>query len=131
MVYRPPTISEVSVEVATCLAENDEPSARRLAFRFVEQFDKADDADRQRMIEIAPGPTGDLRYDALLASLVEYCCVRHDVNPPPWVEDPGRFLEEWWFVSGIPSLHADAIVHSPVSFKRRGVFITEDSLTYA
>jgi hypothetical protein len=131
MVYRPPTISEVGVEVATCLAENDEPSARRLAFRFVEQFDKADDADRQRMIEIAPGPTGDLRYEALFASLVEYCCVRHDVNPPPWVEDPGRFLEEWWFVSGIRSLYADAVVHSPVSFKRRGVFIIEDSLTYA
>jgi hypothetical protein len=131
MVYRPPTISEVGVEVAGCLSENDEGAARRLAFRFVEQFDKADDPDRQRMIEIAPGPTGDLRYDALLASLVEYCCVRHDVNPPPWVEDPGRFLEEWWFVSGIRSLHADAVVHSPVSFKRRGVFITEDSLTYA
>jgi hypothetical protein len=131
MVYRPPTISEVADEVAGCLGEDEEAAARRLAFRFVEQFDKAGDADRLRMIEVAPGPTGDLRYDALLASLVEYCCVRHDVHPPPWVADPGRFLQEWWFVSGIRSLHADAIVHSPISFKRRGVFIAEDSLRYA
>lgn len=114
-----------------CLAENDEDAARRLAFRFVEQFDKADDADRHRMIESAPDPTGDLRFDALLASLVEYSCVHHDINPPLWVEDPERFLREWWFVSGLRSLHADAIVHSPISFKRRGVFINEDSLTYA
>ena len=131
MVYRPPTISEVGAEVTLCLAENDEDGARRLAFRFVEQFDKADEVDRQRMVEDAPHPTGDPRYDALLASLVEYCCVRHDVNPPRWVDDPERFLQEWWFVSGLRSLHADAIVHSPVSFKRRGVFIAEDSLTYA
>lgn len=131
MAFRWPTIAEVGAEVARCLAENDEDSGRRLAFRFVEQFDKADEADRRRMVEVAPLPTGDRRYDALLASLAEYCCVRHDMAPPAWVDDPSRFLEEWWFVSGIRSLHANAVVHSPISFKRRGVFITEDSLTYA
>jgi hypothetical protein len=113
------------------LAEGDEDAARRLAFRFVEQFDKADEADRHRMVEDAPLPTRDLRFDALLASLVEYCCVHHEMSPPLWVNDPTRFLDEWWFVSGLKSLHADALVHSPISFKRRGVFIAQDSLTYA
>ncbi|HWD53736.1 MAG TPA: hypothetical protein VG346_01385 [Acidimicrobiales bacterium] len=131
MAFRWPTIAEVGAAVALCLAESDEASARRLAFRFVEQFDKAAEADRRRMVEVAPLPTGDLRYDALLASVVEYCCVHHDMRPPTWVNEPSRFLEEWWFVSGIRSLHANAVVHSPISFKRRGVFITEDSLTYA
>jgi hypothetical protein len=131
MVFRWPTIAEVGAEVNRCLAENDEDSARRLAFRFVEQFDKADDANRRRMVEVAPLPSGDRRYDALLASLVEYSCVHHGMPSPTWVDDPSRFLEEWWFVSGIKSLHANAVVHSPISFKRRGVFITEDSLTYA
>jgi hypothetical protein len=131
MAFRWPTIAEVGAEVTDCLAQNDEDSARRLAFRFVEQFDKADEIDRRRMVGVAPLPTGDRRYDALLASLVEYCCVHHDMSPPAWVNDPSRFLEEWWFVSGVQSLHANAVVHSPISFKRRGVFITEDSLTYA
>ena len=27
---------------------------------------------------------------------------------PPWIEDPSRFLDQWWFVSGMQSLHADA-----------------------
>jgi hypothetical protein len=131
MTFRWPTIAEVGTEVALCLTENDEDSARRVAFRFVEQFDKAGAVDRPRMVHVAPPPTGDRRYDALLASLVEYCCVRYDMPAPSWVDDPSRFLDEWWFVSGIRSLHANAMVHSPISFKRRGVFITEGSLTYA
>ncbi len=126
-----PTIAEVGAEVARSLAEHDEDFARRLAFRFVEQFDKAGEADRHRMVETAPRPTGDRRYDALLASLVEYSCVHHGMKPPKWVDDPSRFLDEWWFVSGMKLLHANAMVHSPISFKRRGVFITEDALTYA
>jgi hypothetical protein len=113
MVYRPPTIAEVGAEVARCLPENDEDAARRLAFRFVEQFDKADESERYRMMENAPRPTGDTRYVALLASLVEHCCVRREASPPPWVDDPRRFLDGWWFVSGMRSLHADAIEHSP------------------
>jgi hypothetical protein len=126
-----PTIAEVGAEVAICLAEHDEDSARRLAFRFVEQFDKADEIDRRRMVDIAPLQTGDRRYDALLAALVEYSCVRHGLSAPAWVDDPSRFLEECWFVSGMRSLEANAVVHSAISFKRRGVFITEDALTYA
>jgi hypothetical protein len=131
MAFQWPTIAEVGAEVARCLSENDEDSARRLAFRFVEQFDKAEEADRRRMVEFAPLPTGGRRYDALLASLVEYCSVHHGMSPPIWVDDPSRFLQQWWFVSGLKSLHANAVVHSPISFKRRGVFITEGALTYA
>jgi hypothetical protein len=105
--------------------------ARRLAFRFVEQFDKADDSDRRRMVAQPPAPTGQDRYDAMLAALVEYSCACWGLNPPAWVDEADRFLEQWWFVSGMRSLHANAIVHSPISFKRRGVFITEGTLAYA
>jgi len=50
---------------------------------------------------------------------------------PTWVNEPSRFLDTWWFVSELRSLHADALVHTPISFSRRGVFITGDALTYA
>jgi len=78
-----------------------------------------------------PPPTGDVRYDALLAAIVEFICARQSMVAPSWVDDSDRFLSTWWFVSGMLSLHADAIVHSPISFARRGVFVTEDALTYA
>ncbi|HWF14543.1 MAG TPA: hypothetical protein VG244_00030 [Acidimicrobiales bacterium] len=62
------TIAEVEAEVALCLAENDEASGRRLAFRFVEKFGKADEIDCRHLVEVAPLPTGDRRYDAMPAS---------------------------------------------------------------
>lgn len=72
---------------------------------------------------------GAVRFDALLAAIVEFVCTRHSGSAPSWVDRPGRFLSEWWFVSGMPTLHADAIAHSPMSFARRDIFITEDALT--
>ncbi len=125
------TMADVAGEIRTCIAEGDEPSALRLAFRCVEIFDRTTESDQLAMLLTPPAPTGDLRYDALLAAIAEYLCVRSGLAAPNWVNAPDRFVEPWWFVSGISALHADAIVHSPVSFKRRGVFITGGALTYA
>jgi hypothetical protein len=83
------------------------------------------------VVDQEPRSTGDACYDALLAAIAEYLCAREGMLAPTWVESPSRFLDQWWFVSGIRSLHADAIVHSPISFARRGVFITAGALTYA
>jgi hypothetical protein len=131
MVYQRPSIADVAPEIATCLAEGDEASALRLAFRCVELFDGAPLGEQMHVVDREPPSTGNARYDALLAAIAEYLCAREEVLAPTWVESPSRFLDQWWFVSGIRSLHADAIVHSPISFARRGVFITADALTYA
>jgi hypothetical protein len=97
----------------------------------VEVYDHAPPAERRRLVEDPPAATGDPRYDAFLAAMVEYLRASDGELAPAWVEDPSRFLERWWFVSGLHSFHADAIAHSPISFARRGVFITEAALTYA
>lgn len=131
MVYQRPTIADVAVEVGKYLADGDPATALRLAFRFVEIFDRAEIDERAVLVVESPKPTGDIRYDALLAAIAEYVCARHDMLPPSWVDDEDRFLEKWWFVSGFRSLHADAIANSPISFSRRGVFITAGALTYA
>jgi hypothetical protein len=124
-------MADVAIEMANCLAEGDEASALRLALRCVEVFERAPDGDRARLVAVPPPPTGDRRYDALLAAVAEYVCARTDRLAPSWVEQPDRFLDEWWFVSGLRSLHADALAHSPISFARRGVFITSGALAYA
>jgi hypothetical protein len=117
--------------VKDCLRGGDEAGARRLAFRFVELYDSATEAERISMVSDEPDSTANSRFDALLAGVVEFSCARHGVVAPPWVDRPARFLETWWFVSGMRTLHANAIAHSPISFARRGVFLTEDALTYA
>jgi len=121
----------VGLEVGACLSEGDESGALRLAFRCVELIERAPVDARQGLVAPQPVPTGDARFDALLAAITEYLCAREGLLAPTWVEDPSRFLDQWWFVSGIQSLHADAIAHSPISFARRGVFITAGALAYA
>ncbi len=131
MAYQRPSIADVGLEVGECLSEGDESGALRLAFRCVEIFDRAPVEDRQDLLAPEPVSTGDARYDALLAAIAEYLCARAGLFAPMWVEGLSRFLDEWWFVSGIQSLHADAIAYSPISFARRGVFITSGALAYA
>jgi hypothetical protein len=130
MAYQRPSIADVAVEIGACLAEGDEAAALRLAFRCVELFERAPLGEREDVVAHEPISTGDARFDALLAAIAEYLCAREGILAPAWVEDSNRFLDQWWFVSGLRSLHADAIAHSPISFARRGVFITAGALAY-
>jgi hypothetical protein len=131
MTWRENSIGELAEEIADCLANGDSSSAIRLAFRFLERYDRSDWETRRRITADAPLTTGSDRFDALLAGIVEYACASHGVVAPPWVNDESFFLNRWWFVSGMASLHADALVHSPISLARRGVFVTQGALEYA
>jgi hypothetical protein len=131
MSFNRASIRDIAREIGDSLRRGDDAEARRLAFRFVETYDGADSDERERIVADEPAATGDSRFDSLVAAIVEYSCARHLVPAPAWVEGSDRFLERWWFVSEMPTLHANAIAHSPISFARRGLFITEDALTYA
>jgi hypothetical protein len=117
--------------VAAELSAGDDAAALRIAFDFVRAFDHTPADARAAVVSGTPAPCGDPRYDALLAALVEHLCAREDLAVPRWTQDENRFLETWWFVSGLRSLHASALVQSPISFARRGVFICDGALSYA
>ncbi|MEI8050577.1 MAG: hypothetical protein WCI12_04000, partial [Actinomycetes bacterium] len=131
MGWVPPKIEDVAQEMAKCLVEGDEASARRLAFRFVEHVDKPITNYRTEMVAARFTTTGSKRFDALLAGLAELSCATHHDVAPNWVNDEELFLNELWFVSEMPLLHGEALAHSPISLARRGVFVTQGSLTYA
>lgn len=80
------------------------------------------------MVAVEPGPTGDRRWDAMLAAAAEHLCYHHGLSVPPWSVDPSRFLDHWWFVSPYRSVHASALVSTPAAFANRGVFIHAGSL---
>lgn len=85
----------------------------------------------QELLAPEPPPTGDNRIDAALAALAEHLARRDGWPAPAWVDDPARYAEPWWFVFDLPSLEAVAIQQSPLSFRKRGVFITAASLVRA
>jgi hypothetical protein len=131
MPWKEISVRELAEEIAACLAKGDSSAATRLAFRFIERYDRSDWETRVLITAEPPQTTGSDRYDALVAGMVEFACASHGVVAPSWVNNESFFLSEWWFVSGVSSLHADALVHSPISLARRGVFVTQGALEYA
>jgi len=125
------TIAAVASEIASTIAEDDHPMAVRLALDFARLWDREPPDRRAALVAQGPLPCGDSRYDALLAAIVEHLCERDGLPAPSWALDPSRFLETWWFVSGMQRLHATALVQSPISFARRGVFVCDGALSYA
>lgn len=129
------SLAETARAVQACLAGPDrargESESIRLAFSFVEVYERAPVPERVHLLEDCPEPVGDARFDALLAALAEHLCAEDEREAPAWVGHESRFLDTWWFVAAMRSLEADAIVHSPISFARRGVFLVDGALSYA
>ena len=111
-------------------ATGDEKRRLRLVFEFLRAA--SDDGHAVALLVSAvPAPTGDPRYDALLAAIAEDLCVAAGVPSPPWVNDPLRFLVGFWWVSDLPSGRARALVHAPASYRRRGVMLDRHDLQAA
>ncbi len=83
MAYQRPNIADVGLEIGNCLCVGDDSGALRLAFRCVELVERAPVDDRQDLVASEPVPTGDERYDALLAAITQYLCVRQGRLAPP------------------------------------------------
>ena len=108
----------------------DERRRMRLVFEFLRGAQ--DDGQPVRLLVAArPAPTGDRRFDALLAAIAEDLCVHTDIPPPGWVHDDDRYLDGFWWISKLPSARARALVHTPASYRRRGVMLDRHDLTAA
>lgn len=97
--------------------------------QFLDDFRRPqrDDA-RSGLIAAEPALTGDARRDALLAALAEHLATGFRCVVPVWALDGCRFLPSFWFVHG-PAFDALALVQSPASFRRRGIFLSADFLS--
>lgn len=118
-------------DLADELADTPEEAVRlRTVFEFLRGA--AEDGQPVRLlVGSEPRSTGDARFDALLAAIAEDLCVHAGVRPPDWVHDDGRILEGMWWVSDLPSARAAALVHTPASYRRRGIMIDRHDLEAA
>jgi hypothetical protein len=82
----------------------------------------------ETLVAEPPETTGDPRSDALIAGVVEYLASTNGLQVPAWTQAPERFLDRFWFVSGVDGFRATAIAETPISLKRRGIFWPERSL---
>lgn len=97
----------------------------RLVRQFVVDVDRDPNAS---MIAAEPATTGDRRWDALVAGVVEDVAYRHRLPTPAWTRHPSRYLDEWWFVTDVRALRPWALKESPPAVANHGVFIRRASL---
>ena len=102
-----------------------------LLAEFLTEFGFEDRATRQRLLSQRPRATGSPQWDALLGALAEHLAFHDGADIPAWVEEPERFLDTLWFPTNTALARADAVVHAPASFLRRGVMIERRSLDRA
>lgn len=115
-------------DVATEIRDTPGDQQRmRLVFEFLRGA-REDGHPLLLLVTREPAPTGDPRFDALLAAIAEDLCVHANVEPPRWVHGEERFLDGFWWISDLPSARARALVHTPASYRRRGVMLDRHDL---
>lgn len=116
------TLAETAERIRVALAGNSENAAWVAIRDFVDGYRVVAPAVRRELIATRPESV-EPRFDAYLAALSEHLAVHDEIPVPGWAGEPQRFLSRWWFPTQFRSLHAMALVQSPASFRRRGVFI--------
>ena len=111
------------------MAHSSESRRWRLLAEFLEDYRWEPEGARLALLEEEPPSTGDERWDVFLAALAEHLAAKDDRSAPPWVEH--RSLRQLWFPFNTRAARADAIVHAPAAFRRRGVYVAAHELDVA
>jgi hypothetical protein len=120
------SLRDLGPTLAERLAREGSRAAWRQVGEFLDYSRAAGNTELLLSLE-RPDETADPRVDALLAALAEHLCSERGLAPPRWTQEP-RECAPWWFVADLPGLVPTALRESPISFARRGIFITRGAL---
>ncbi len=96
---------------------------------FLDKFYSSSNSERVKMVSKNPFPEfKDKRIQAYIAATVEELCYRYNLEIPEWVNDKKYFLKEPFFLTEIESIKPFLLVESPLSFKRRNIFVSSNVL---
>jgi hypothetical protein len=104
-------------------AEADFDGQWRLVVEFLKEYHQEPAGVRLRLLEETPESAGDERWDVLFAGLAEHLAMRDNHAAPGW--SASRGLRRFWFPFDTPGARAQALVHAPAAFRRRGVFVAD------
>jgi hypothetical protein len=96
-------------------------------FDFVDEFRRTVDT---RLILLPPPKHGDARLIALLAATTKVLCDEFSIDVPSWA-CKRYYLATPWFVSGMNSLKASALLESPLPYRANNIFVHENFLERA
>jgi transcriptional regulator with XRE-family HTH domain len=105
-----------------------EDSALRILLSFRNFIQHANYETLPELIYDPPILTRSKHWDAFLAAVVEEECARRNFSTPGWVNDKGRFLKPFWYLSPNKQLHEWEFATAPAAFVRHGIFAAADEL---
>ena len=114
--------SDVAAEVGELLRAGKERVAFRTVLGFHDDLLQAAPALRVALCVTPAPPTGDRRYDALLAAVAEHDLEQDGLPLPSWVRDPARNAGGWW-VEDLEELRPRIQENTPAAFARHGVWL--------
>lgn len=113
--------------VSRMICTEGEDRWRLWLFEFVDAFRRQPSS---RLIECPPVPGTSEKIAGLLAATVEALCDETDTAVPWWCMGVAP-LPDPWFVCGLESLKASALMESPVYFRQRNIFVLANFLERA
>jgi hypothetical protein len=116
------TARDAAEAIKSELGEGDEDFALRTLIGAINDFrGLRDQAQRQDFLR-RPRPTGDQRWDTLLAASVAQACRWQGITAPRWTRRAP--LKTWWFPSnGGGLLAARTMARTPIDFSRLGIWL--------
>lgn len=120
-------VYEAAADIAAALRRGDESAAYREFIQLSDDLAREPGALRAALTALEPVPV-DVRYDALLAAVVEHYLAAARLPVPAWAHEPGRVLAEPWFVDDLPALRKKTAADTPKAFARHNVFLAASEL---
>ncbi len=89
------TASSAAEHVRDALRHNRHEAAYRAVIQLADGLQAEDGATRVALCVAPPAETGDLRYDAFIAGVVEFRLEQDDLPKPEWLARAPRLCEPW------------------------------------
>lgn len=118
--------ADTAAAIRRALASGQQERAFREALQLSDDLKSSEPAVRVALCAAAPELTGDPRYDALVAGLVEFHLPRD--SRPSWVREETRTLQFRWFVDDTPELAELNLADTPPALLRHGVVLAASEL---
>ena len=105
-----------------------EDAALRAAIDFRDALQCASIDEFTRLVSTPPSMTGDTRWDAFIAAVVEDEAGTRVVATPRWTDEKARFTRPFWYLSENRGLHAWELATAPGAFVRHGILAARQEL---
>lgn len=122
------TVAEAADSTARFVAADNEDGAYRAVIQLADDLAREHGAERVALTVAPPPPTGDVRFDAFIAGVVDFRLAAERLPRPKWLTDGPR-LAPPWFVDRWSIGNSAVIEATPPQLRSRGVIIDAAELS--